>query len=38
MSEKSLVEAAPTKNRKKIEPMNHGSTWNTEATIDQPAL
>ncbi len=37
MSEKSLVVAAPSRKRKKIEPMNHGSTWKTDATIDQPA-
>ena len=34
---KQLVVAAPIRNRKKIVPMNHGSTWKTDATIDQPA-
>src|SRR5512137_818068 len=37
MSEKSLVVDAPSRNRKKIAPMNHGSRWNTDATMDQPA-
>src|SRR5207249_8446206 len=37
MSEKSLVVAAPSRKKPKIEPMYHGSRWYTEATIDHPA-
>src|SRR4051812_19646259 len=37
MSAKSLVVEAPSRNRPKIAPMNHGSRPNTVLTHDQPA-
>ena len=37
MSEKSFEVMAPRMNRKKIAPMNHGSKWKIDATIDHPA-
>ena len=37
MSAKSLVVEAPSRNRPKIAPMNHGSAPTTVFTADQPA-
>ena len=37
MSAKSLVVEAPSRNRPKIAPMNHGSTPTIVLTADQPA-
>ena len=37
MSEKSFVVEAPSRKNMKMPPMNQGSTWKIDATIDQPA-
>ena len=37
MSEKSLLEVAPRRNSRKIDPMYQGSRSRTLPTVDQPA-